>query len=98
MTNQDSNALTWDHLVELEPRLAKLEQAMARQVSRQWLRVWYGPRGFKSQLCRLVGASRSGSVADVLASSLAYELAYSHLLAIAKGAVTGWLKETPAPV
>jgi hypothetical protein len=68
MTVTTSERLTWDDLVELEPRLGDLEARVREAVAaagkkRRWCATtaWYGPHlggGFRSELARLVGWQR----------------------------------------
>ena len=79
-------AITWELLIELEPRLLDLYQE-ARSVrddrSKPWFcanAVWYGHHGFEGlrpRLVDLVGYRRRDDGSDPrLATSLAYDIAY----------------------
>jgi hypothetical protein len=88
--------LTWDKLVELEPRLADL-LAVAKGIKRKRGKpfcanaVWYGHydwhgRGLKGRLLVLVGYDRANRAADdkdrkVLSTSEAYNIAYDTIIA-----------------
>jgi hypothetical protein len=81
-------SLTWNTLVELEPRLPQLyHRAKAIKDHRRTKsfcanQVWYGTAysgSLKDRLCVLVGWERLGSGDPRLKTSEAYDLAYDKL-------------------
>jgi len=75
--------MTWERLVALEPRLARLEAECQIDSRRRlrWdgqLRIWYGQ--IKPHLTTLVGWHRRDPGPDELFGQRAYDVAYQHLL------------------
>jgi len=79
--------MNWKRMVELEPRLAKLEMAIRGVTSDDGFcanSLWYGYNGnndggFRTQMSRLVGWAAECSALRTMA---AYDTAYEYLYAL----------------
>jgi hypothetical protein len=75
--------LTWDRLVELEPKLQqlfRLAQGSKLSIMGSGPESWLGPEGLKSQLLKLVGTQVSDNAPPLLKTREAYNLAHYKIL------------------
>lgn len=78
--------LTWERLVQLEPRLLDLYNRARKSKPTNkhcWIYVWFGDEehaGLKRELLQLVGWDAPLSAAAELTTELAYDIAYHHIL------------------
>jgi hypothetical protein len=71
--------LTWQRIVELEPRVGVLLTGIQAECPTEWtwLRIWYG---YKERLSEFVGWDREAAAYPELRSSAAYDIVYNKLL------------------